>query len=105
MRKNLAISGFILLVFTGYTLIVLSHLIDVFNSQAIFLGLFAGTATGIGGLLVIRIGKFSYRTVGFSIGFKSGVMLIVAFNDLLLYGGLTQEDVVSIVQQESIQQL
>jgi len=56
--------------------------LDIF--EPFFLSLVAGMATGIGGLLVILIGKLSNRTVGFSMGVASGVMLMVAFNDLFL---------------------
>ena len=52
--------------------------------QPFILSLVAGLATGIGGLLVIWLGKLSNRVVGFSMGVASGVMLMVAFNDLFL---------------------
>ena len=55
---------------------------DVF--QPFFLSLVAGMATGVGGILVILLGKLSNRVVGFSMGLASGVMLMVAFNDLFL---------------------
>ena len=41
-------------------------------------------ATGIGGLIVYLLKKVSDRVVSFSLGFASGVMLMVAFNDLFL---------------------
>jgi ZIP family zinc transporter len=56
--------------------------LDIF--QPFILSLVAGMATGIGGLLVILLGKLSNRVVGFSMGVASGVMLMVAFNDLFL---------------------
>lgn len=55
---------------------------DIF--QPFFLSLIAGMATGIGGILVILLRKLSNRTVGFAMGVASGVMLMVAFNDLFL---------------------
>jgi ZIP family zinc transporter len=44
----------------------------------------AGLATGIGGLLVLLLGRPSNRVSGFAMGVASGVMLMVAFNDLFL---------------------
>ncbi|MDQ1280182.1 MAG: zinc transporter, family [Thermoproteota archaeon] len=52
--------------------------------QPFLLSLIAGLATGIGGILVVLLGKLSNRVVGFSLGVASGVMLMVAFNDLFL---------------------
>jgi ZIP family zinc transporter len=52
--------------------------------QPFLLSLIAGLATGIGGMLVVLLGKLSNRVVGFSLGVASGVMLMVAFNDLFL---------------------
>jgi zinc transporter ZupT len=43
-----------------------------------------GAATGIGGLLVLMLRRVSDRVVSFSMGFASGVMLLVAFNNLFL---------------------
>lgn len=48
------------------------------------MSLVAGAATGIGGLLVLMLRKVSDRVVSFSMGFASGVMLLVAFNNLFL---------------------
>jgi ZIP family zinc transporter len=53
---------------------------------AFLLSLIAGAATGIGGLLVLMLRRVSDRVVSFSMGFASGVMLLVAFNDLFLEG-------------------
>jgi len=50
--------------------------------EPFLLSLVAGLATGIGGLVVIAVRKVSDRFAGFSLGFASGVMLMVAFNDL-----------------------
>jgi zinc transporter ZupT len=52
--------------------------------EPFLLSLVAGLATGIGGLIVIALRKVSDRFVSFSLGFASGVMLMVAFNDLFL---------------------
>jgi ZIP family zinc transporter len=52
--------------------------------QPFLLSLIAGLATGVGGLVVVSLGKLSNRVVGFSMGVASGVMLMVAFNDLFL---------------------
>jgi ZIP family zinc transporter len=52
--------------------------------EPFLLSLLAGLATGVGGLLVVFFGKLSNRTVGFAMGIASGVMLMVAFNDLFL---------------------
>ena len=48
------------------------------------MSLVAGAATGIGGLLVLMIRRVSDRVVSFSMGFASGVMLLVSFNNLFL---------------------
>jgi len=52
--------------------------------EPFLLSLIAGTATGIGGIIVLILGKVSDRVVGFSLGFASGVMLLVSFNNLFL---------------------
>jgi ZIP family zinc transporter len=41
-------------------------------------------ATGVGGLIVVLLGKIKDRYVSLSMGFASGVMLMVAFNSLFL---------------------
>jgi ZIP family zinc transporter len=41
-------------------------------------------ATGIGGIIVLLLRRVSDRIVSFSMGFASGVMLMVAFNNLFL---------------------
>lgn len=48
----------------------------------IFLSLIAGSATGIGGLIVVKFGEVSNRKMGFLMGFAGGVMLVVSFLDL-----------------------
>lgn len=48
----------------------------------ILLSIIAGSATGIGGLIVIRFGEISDRTMGFLMGFAGGVMLVVSFLEL-----------------------
>ncbi len=45
----------------------------------IVLSFIAGSATGIGGLLVIILGDVNDKIVGFFMGFAGGVMLIVSF--------------------------
>ncbi len=52
--------------------------------QPFLLSLIAGVATGIGGLIVIFLRRISDRIVSLSMGFASGVMLMVAFNNLFL---------------------
>lgn len=52
--------------------------------EPFLLSLMAGLATGIGGLIVIFLRKISDRIVSLSMGFASGVMLMVAFNSLFL---------------------
>lgn len=55
---------------------------SVINSFA--LSLLAGLATGLGGILVLLLRKVTDRMASFSMGFASGVMLMVAFNSLFL---------------------
>lgn len=53
-------------------------------NEAFFLSLIAGLGTGIGGLFVISLGKISNRFVAGSMGFASGVMLLVSFLNLFV---------------------
>ena len=48
----------------------------------IILSLLAGSATGIGGLIVLRFGDISNKRMGFLMGFAGGVMLVVSFIEL-----------------------
>ena len=48
----------------------------------VLLSLLAGSATGIGGLLVILRGEISDRVIGFFMGFAGGVMIVVSFLQL-----------------------
>ena len=48
----------------------------------IILSFLAGSATGVGGLLVILLGRVDQRLVGFFMGFAGGVMLVVSFVNL-----------------------
>jgi len=48
----------------------------------IVLSLLAGSATGIGGLLVLAFGEVNERLIGFFMGFAGGVMLVVSFLQL-----------------------
>lgn len=48
----------------------------------ILLSLLAGSATTIGGLIVLQFGEVSDRKMGFMMGFAGGVMLVVSFLDL-----------------------
>lgn len=48
----------------------------------ILLSVVAGSATGLGGLIVVRFGEISNRTMGFLMGFAGGVMLVVSFLEL-----------------------
>jgi len=52
--------------------------------EPFLLSLVAGSATGFGGLTVLALKRVSDRVVGFSMGFASGVMLLVSFNSLFL---------------------
>jgi ZIP family zinc transporter len=54
--------------------------------EPFLLSLIAGTATGIGGIIALAIGRTSDRVAAFSMGFASGVMLLVSFVDLFLQG-------------------
>ncbi|MBN2334518.1 ZIP family metal transporter [Candidatus Bathyarchaeota archaeon] len=48
----------------------------------ILLSLVAGSATGVGGLLVLVLGDIDERVIGFFMGFAGGVMLVVSFLQL-----------------------
>jgi len=48
-----------------------------------FLSLLAGLSTGVGGIILIMAGKISERSLEFSMGLASGVMLTVAFLNLI----------------------
>jgi len=50
--------------------------------EPFLLSLIAGMATGIGGIIVLMLRRVSDRVAGFSLGFASGVMLLVSFNNL-----------------------
>ena len=50
----------------------------------IILSLIAGSATGIGGLIVLFFGRISDRVMGFFMGFAGGVMLVISFLKLFL---------------------
>lgn len=52
--------------------------------EPFFLSLLAGLATGVGGLTVLFLRRINDRVVSLSMGFASGVMLMVAFNNLFL---------------------
>ena len=52
--------------------------------EPFLLSIIAGLATGAGGLVVLYLRKISDRIVSLSMGFASGVMLMVAFNNLFL---------------------
>ena len=53
-------------------------------SEFLLLSLVAGLATGIGGLIVVFLGRISDRFVAASMGFASGVMLLVSFLNLFV---------------------
>ena len=48
----------------------------------ILLSFLAGSATGVGGYIVLKFGKISNRRMGFMVGFAGGVMLVVSFLEL-----------------------
>lgn len=50
---------------------------------AMVLSTISGLSTGLGGLIVVFFGSPSKSTMGFMLGFASGVMLYVSFLDLL----------------------
>jgi len=52
--------------------------------EAFLLSLIAGSATGIGGLFVASRGRMSDRFIAGSMGFASGVMLLVSFLNLFV---------------------
>lgn len=52
--------------------------------EAFLLSLIAGLATGIGGLFVVSLGRISGRFIAGSMGFASGVMLLVSFLNLFV---------------------
>ena len=52
--------------------------------EPLLMSLVAGMATGFGGIIVLLLRKLSDRTMGFLMGFASGVMLMVSFNNLFL---------------------
>ncbi len=49
---------------------------------AILLSVFAGLATGIGGLIVVSLKKVSKKTLSFGLGLSSGIMVIIGVRDL-----------------------
>lgn len=51
-------------------------------SEAFLLSLIAGSATGIGGIIIVLLGRISDRSIAGSMGFASGVMLLVSFLNL-----------------------
>ena len=73
MKKNIIESSEVL----GLEVLIL--LLEPF-----LLSLLAGLATGVGGLVVLFLRRVSDRIVSLSMGFASGVMLMVAFNNLFL---------------------
>lgn len=52
--------------------------------EPFLLSLIAGMATGLGGIIVLTLRRAGDRAVSFSMGFASGAMLMVAFNNLFL---------------------
>jgi len=51
--------------------------------QGLLLSLFAGLATGIGGLVILLVGRLSRRILDFIMGIASGMMLTVSFTSLI----------------------
>jgi len=51
--------------------------------SAVLLSLIAGAATGLGGLYTLFVKRMNYNTLGTLLGFSGGVMLVVAFINLL----------------------
>ena len=50
--------------------------------NAFLLTLFAGLATGIGGLAIMFIRKFSPKVLSAALGFSAGVMILISFTEL-----------------------
>jgi ZIP family zinc transporter len=48
------------------------------------LSLIAGSASGIGGLIVLLMGEVNERILGFLMGFAGGVMLVISFLELFV---------------------
>jgi ZIP family zinc transporter len=53
-------------------------------SESLLLSIVAGLATGIGGIIVVFLGRISNRFIAGSMGFASGVMLLVSFLNLFV---------------------
>ncbi|KAL0491682.1 hypothetical protein AKO1_010177, partial [Acrasis kona] len=53
------------------------------HTSAIILSLVSGLSTGIGGMIVLFLGKPKDTTIGMMLGFASGVMLFVSFVNLI----------------------
>jgi len=51
--------------------------------NAVLLSLIAGAATGLGGLYTMFVKKTNFNTLGMMLGFSGGVMLVVAFINLI----------------------
>jgi ZIP family zinc transporter len=52
--------------------------------EPFFLSLIAGSASGLGGLIVFAYGRVGDRLMGFLLGFAGGVMLVVSFLELFV---------------------
>ena len=52
--------------------------------DALFLSLLAGSSTGIAGIFIIFLGRIGDRYIASSMGFASGVMLLVSFLNLFV---------------------
>jgi ZIP family zinc transporter len=50
--------------------------------QPFLLSLIAGSATGIGGMIVLLFGRISNRVMGLFMGFAGGVMIVISFLNL-----------------------
>ena len=50
---------------------------------AIFITLFAGLSTGIGGLIVYFSNKINLKLLSAALGFSAGVMIYVSFMELI----------------------
>ena len=55
--------------------------------NAFLLTLFAGLATGIGGLAIMFIRKFSPKVLSAALGFSAGVMIFLSFNEIIPEAG------------------
>jgi zinc transporter ZupT len=52
--------------------------------EPVLLSLAAGMATGIGGIIALTLRKIGGRVISFPMGLASGIILLIAFNNIFL---------------------